>query len=152
MENEYRVTGWTGFDAWPKKYEDVTMRFVKNPRMPEEEAEELKKLLDECNYAVKKYCIDNKIFFTDSEHQQARFATVPIVNDKYVITYSLRSWSGLMADVWNEILHKGYSYLDFYCDSIPDEIVKYLKENDLWATQPPRNEDYEECYEDDGIR
>lgn len=105
----------------------------------EKRAKELEKTIQECDQAVRKHCIENKIFFTDEEHQSSIYTCVPVVDDKYYLTYSLRSWAGLMADVWNEILgDSSLSYIDIYCGAVPDSVEKYLKENDLWGEEPPR--------------
>lgn len=60
------------------------------------------------------YCIDNKIYISDYEHQSTEFHGVPVV-DGYSCTFTLRAWSRIMADVWSKITGNNYDYLDFYC-------------------------------------
>lgn len=104
----------------------------------EEKAEELAEISQRCDQAIRRHCVENKIFFTDEEHQSDKYRCVPVVDDKYYLTYSLRAWSGLMADVWNEILGKTcLDYIDIYCGNVPAEVEKYLKENNLWGEEPP---------------
>lgn len=105
----------------------------KNEKLPdwidEDKADFYKDINEVCRYKLKKYCIDNKIFITDGQHQTSM---IPVFQDddnqRYTLLYSLRAWSGLMAEVWNEILKTDkYYYLDFYCDSRNTEIDEYLK-------------------------
>lgn len=104
-----------------------------NDKLPiyidEEKANFYKEISETCDQKLKKYCVKNHIFITDSEHQHSK---VPVFQDddgqKYLTLYSLRAWSGLMADVWNEILHTDrFMYLDFYCNCRDEEIDEYLK-------------------------
>lgn len=93
-------------------------------------------IIEECDNEVKRYIIENKIFFTDNEHQSETFEGVPVCEDtdgnKYASTWSLRSWSNLMAECWNKILGiDSLDYIDIYCGNQPTEIVTYLKENNL---------------------
>lgn len=102
----------------------------------EKKADELLKISEKCDKAVHKFCVENKIFYTDEEHQSDRYACCPVIDNKYVVTYSLRTWSGLMADVWNEILDRDdLTYLDIYCNSVPASVEKYLKDNDIWGVR-----------------
>lgn len=71
-----------------------------------------KKALDE----IVDYCIEHKIYISDSKHQSSEFYGVPVV-DGYAFTYSLRMWSSIMADVWSKISGNNYIYLDFYCEN-----------------------------------
>lgn len=91
----------------------------------ESKAKEILDLRDECIYALKHYCIDNEVFITDDQHQNA---LCPIFDDKWTIMLSLRSWSAFMAEVWNEILRKDLlCYLDFYCACEPEIIADYRR-------------------------
>lgn len=108
--------------------------------LDEEKAEQLRAIDEKCDEAVRRCCIENKIFYTDYEHQSSQYKCVPVCEEdgiKWVMTYSFRAWSGLMADVWNEILNKRFDYLDFYCGSHDDAVDRYLKANGLWAKKPP---------------
>ena len=71
-----------------------------------------KKALDE----IVDYCIEHKIYISDSKHQSSDFHGVPVV-DGHAFTYSLRMWSSIMADVWSKISGNNYIYLDFYCEN-----------------------------------
>lgn len=91
--------------------------YNKNPwkRGCEEEAEKIRQLQESSWYDVVDYCVENRIYVTDEEHQGADFG-VPIIDDKYLLQLTLRTWADLMSEVWNRILRtKKYSYLDFYC-------------------------------------
>lgn len=99
--------------------------------LDEKKADEWVKIGDECDKALREYIIEHKIFYTDYDHQSLDFNGVPILEndngDKFVATYTLRSWGGLMADCWNEILNiDTLCYLDIYCGGTPDEIKDYL--------------------------
>lgn len=108
----------------------------------EKKADELLKISEKCDKAVHKFCVENKIFYTDEEHQSSGFACCPVIDDKYVVTYSLRAWSDLMAGVWNEILDRDdLMYLDIYCNSVPASVEKYLKDNNIWGEEPPLADD-----------
>lgn len=98
----------------------------------EEKANFYKEINDICYQKLINYCIKNHIFITDYQHQSPHFKGIPVFQDddgqKYLSLYSLRAWSGLMADVWNEILKTNrFSYLDFYCNSRDEEIDNFLK-------------------------
>lgn len=105
--------------------------------------EYLDDLNKKCHESVKDYCVKNYIFYTDFEHQSSYYDCVPLVIDNngnaWAMTYSLRAWSGLMADVWNKILNTDkYDYLSFYCSNEPSsEIISFLKDRNLWAKTPP---------------
>lgn len=93
----------------------------------EKKAEEYSNITKECEEVLIKYCIDNHVFKTDYEHQGGKNG-VPVFDDKYILTYTLRAWGGLMADVWNEILKTDkFGYLDFYCGGCPKEVEDFLK-------------------------
>jgi hypothetical protein len=62
------------------------------------------------------YCIEHKIYVSDYKHQSLDFHGVPVV-DGHAITFSLRMWSSVMADVWSKITGNNYNYLDFYCEN-----------------------------------
>lgn len=134
---DFAVTGWCPFDNYgDKKDLSIDIFYEKDPKKKEEMID----ILDKSHQAVLDYCVRNHIFYTDSEHQSSQYKCVPIVNNKWVMTYTLRAWSGLMADVWSRILHKSYDYLDFYCQSIPEEIKKFLQENNEWSDEPQKAE------------
>lgn len=75
------------------------------------------------------YCVENKVFFTDNQHQSSIFKAVPLFDDKLPMSFSLRSWSGLMSEVWNKILGTDYNYLSFYCGNTPIEVSTFLSKN-----------------------
>lgn len=104
-----------------------------NDKLPiyldEEKANFYKEISEVCDQKLRKYCVKNHIFITDSEHQHSK---IPVFQDddgqKYLTLYSLRAWSDLMTDVWNEILKTDrFYYLDFYCNGRDDEIDEFLK-------------------------
>lgn len=110
---------WTSWDEAEKledNWKDV----------PEREVHELH---EKCYKELVDYCVDNKIFFTDDQHQSNSFKAVPLFDGKLPMTFSLRAWSGLIADVWNKILGTNYNYLTFYCGSIPIEVSTFLSKN-----------------------
>lgn len=64
---------------------------------------------------VKDWCVKNRVFVSDGNHQHALDGT-PVLDGKYAYRLSLRRWSGLMAEVWNEIRGtNNLTYMDFYC-------------------------------------
>lgn len=98
----------------------------------ENKANFYKDINEMCYIQLKKYCIKNNIFITDIDHQSSSCEGIPVFKDddgqKYMVTYSLRAWSGLMAEVWNAILKTDkYYYLDFYCGMRKKEIDEYTK-------------------------
>lgn len=98
----------------------------------EDKANFYKDINEMCYIQLKKYCIENNIFITDTDHQSRGCEGIPVFKDddgqKYMMFYSLRAWSGLMAEVWNAILKTDkYYYLDFYCGMRNKEIDEYLK-------------------------
>lgn len=101
---------------------------AKSDYIDEKKAKELIDITKECEKALIKYCVDNHVFKTDYEHQGGENG-VPVFNNKYILTYTLRSWGALMADIWNEILGENdkYNYLDFYCGGCPKEVENFLK-------------------------
>lgn len=94
----------------------------------EKKADEWLEIGKQCEEAVIKYCVENHVFLTDYDHQGNKKG-VPVIDNKYILTYTLRAWGGLMADVWNEILGEKnkYNYLDFYCSGCPKEVEDFLK-------------------------
>lgn len=95
----------------------------------EEKANHLKECGKACDQKLREYCIEEKIFITDQAHQ---ISNIPVFEDndgqKYLMLYSLRAWSELMANVWNKILDTDrLDYLSFYCNNRDDEVDNYLK-------------------------
>lgn len=95
----------------------------------EEKANHLEEIGKVCDQKLREYCIKEKIFLTDRTHQ---ISNIPVFEDddgqKYLMLYSLRAWSGLMADVWNKILDTDrLHYLSFYCNVRDEEVDNYLK-------------------------
>lgn len=105
---EYEVTGWTHWDD--ENYKEIAdVIDFHNDRKNFDEV--FLKVYE----SVIDFCVKNKIYVSDSEHQAGDYG-VPIVNNLYKFEFSLRTWAGLMAEVWTKINNKDYSYLDFYCD------------------------------------
>lgn len=99
----------------------------------EKKANEWLEIGHECEKALIDYCVKNHVFLSDYDHQ-GNSKGVPVFDDKYILTYTLRSWAALMADVWNEILGLSfkdkYNYLNFYCNGCPKEVEEYIVKND----------------------
>lgn len=119
------------------KEEAKSILYSKNDKEPawtdKKMADYWGRISDEIDTALQDYVVKNKIFLTDYDHQNQNEDGhgVPVFQDSdgnlYVGTYTLRSWSGLMAECWNKILGiSSLSYIDIYCGSTPAEISKYL--------------------------
>lgn len=102
------VTGQT-FDEWHSEFEKIPF-YIDEPDTQIKFNEYI-----EVRDAVIDYCVKNKVYVTDSEHQNSIYGA-PIVDNKYVYCDSLRGWSDIMARVWTIVNEKSYGYLDFYCD------------------------------------
>ena len=90
--------------------------YHKNPWLDgkKAEGEALSKYRDECTKELVDFCVQNRIFISDSEHQNKDWGC-PVFDNKYKLTFTLRSWAGIMAEVWSKITGKELDYLDFYC-------------------------------------
>ena len=90
------------------------------------EGKALLKYREKCTEDLINYCIKHRIYISPDEHQSAEWG-VPVFDNKYVDQFSLRSWAGLMAEVWNKIMDRtDLTYLDFYCNDA-DKVIKDYK-------------------------
>lgn len=110
---------------------------AENNKLPtytdEEKANHLIEIKKACDKKLRRYCIKKKIFITDQAHQ---ISHIPVFEDddgqKYLMFYSLRAWSELMADVWNEILNTSrLYYLNFYCNGRDEVVDNFLKTSQI---------------------
>lgn len=86
----------------------------------EEKAEEWGKIEADYSEAVVQCLIDTGIRVSQEDHQGIY---IPVADDKYVMMFSFRVWSGILAEAWNR-LHPNESerdYLDYYCRGTGDE-------------------------------
>lgn len=105
---EYAVTGWT-------HWENESYKEIADVIDFDNDRERFDKVFLDVYNAVIDFCVENKVYVSDNEHQGGDYG-VPIVNNLYKLEFSLRTWAGLMAEVWSKINNKDYDYLDFYCD------------------------------------
>lgn len=102
--------------------------YDKNPWLDgkKEEGENLIALRQKCYQDLVDYCVKNRIYISPNQHQNEDWG-VPVFDNKYVDQFSLRSWGGIMAEVWNKIMgREDLNYLDFYCNDA-DKIIKDYK-------------------------
>ena len=93
----------------------------------EEKVKEYEKINEECTNVLVDYCVKNHIFISDDEHQNEDWGC-PVFDNKWKLTFTLRAWSGIMAEVWNRILGiDTLNYLDFYCMGNSNTIIKDYK-------------------------
>ena len=97
-----RVTGYTHW--WDSRYEDIDV-------VAKDE-----KTWEKVDEAVKESLRENKIRFSPDYHQHGIYG-VPVIDDKYRVTYSLRSFARILSEVY------GGTYLDYYCQEIDDPVV-----------------------------
>lgn len=76
------------------------------------EIHKINNLCDDCYDAVLECVRDNKYHFTGDAHQNASWGT-PIVDDKYIVCLSQRSWGGLIATAFPDEIDDsdGYGYI-----------------------------------------
>lgn len=103
--------------------------YDKNPWLDgkKEEGEALQRYREKCCNDLIEYCILHRIYISPEEHQNSDWG-VPIFDNKYVDQFSLRSWAGIMSEVWNKILETDeLDYLSFYCSDADNVIKDYKK-------------------------
>lgn len=101
-------TGQTS-EEWHAEFEKIP--FYIDDNEAKRKIDEYTKIRD----TVIDYCVKNKIYVTDNNHQYSDFGA-PIVDNKYIYCDSLLGWSDVMAKAWSIINEKSYRNLDFYCD------------------------------------
>lgn len=70
---------------------------------------------EERHEAVKSYIKEHGLMFYGEDHQTDSFCGVPLFNDGSVVTYTMRAWGAMMAEVW------GGTYIDFYIKDLSGE-------------------------------
>lgn len=70
--------------------------------------------------AIVQCLIDTGIRISQEDHQ---CGYIPVADDKYVMMFTFRAWSGILAEVWNRLHPEGPTrdYLDYYCQGTGDE-------------------------------
>lgn len=109
-ENKLKITGWTNFDN--EKYADV---LVEN----DEQYEKIKNMIVEE--------IKNKGYKFDGYYHQHGIFGVPVFNDKFKMTFSMRTWGTIMS----EALGNKYSYLDWAWSS-PEGIELVIPKGEIY--------------------
>ena len=99
--NIYKVTGWTCSDD--DCYVHVNGTFLMDSNPPELNMRAIRD-------AIISEVRDKEYQFTGSYHQYGEYGT-PIINDKYIIEYSQRSWGGIMADALGLPNNDGFAYV-----------------------------------------
>lgn len=101
----YKVTGWTAMDDDNAQYVKASGAFLLDDNPPELDMFAVRDAIIaeicRCGYR-----------FTGDYHQNGKYG-VPIINDKYVIHYTQRSWGDIMADALNLPDEDGYAYCEW---------------------------------------
>lgn len=90
--------------------------------LDKEKYDKILEIRDKAMVELFNHCVKNRVFVSDTYHQNGEYG-MPVYDNKYAITFTLRAWAGFMAEVWNTIegIVNKYDYLDFYCSrSVPD--------------------------------
>lgn len=77
-----------------------------------QELREIDRIIEECYDAVINDVRENNYHFTGNEHQNEDYG-VPIIDNKYKLCTSQRSWGGIIADAFPEEIDdsEGYGYI-----------------------------------------
>lgn len=97
----YQVTGWT--DDCDERYIGVNGTFLMDSNPPELD-------MDAIRCAIIQEIKEKGYQFTGDYHQNGYYG-IPIINDKYTIIYSQRSWGDIMADALELPDDDGYAYV-----------------------------------------
>lgn len=82
-----KITGWTNYDD--QNYKKISGTYYK---VDDEKIKLRKLVVDELKKHGYKFC--------GFYHQRGRYG-VPILDNKYILTYTYRSWGDIMAEVLN---------------------------------------------------
>lgn len=124
QEKAFKILRDTNFESEEEKNKVWAEELKKWENIPnytdEEKAEEWGKVESDYYEAVVQCLIDTGIRVSQEDHQ---CDYIPVADDKYVMMFSFRVWSGILAEVWNR-LHSNEperNYLDYYCRWTGDE-------------------------------
>lgn len=109
----YKVTGWS--DDCDERYIKVSGTFCMDDNPPELDMSAIRK-------AIVREINSKGYKFTGDYHQNGEYG-MPVINNKYIVCYSQRSWGGIMADALDLPNDDGYAYVK-------------------WAWLPPEGETY----------
>ena len=102
-ERVYRVTGWTYF-------EDEQYVCLSDSYHSEADPNALD--MDAVRNAIVREMKEKGYKFTGIYHQYGDYGT-PIINNKYIVRYSQRSWGDIMADVLDVPDEDGFAYMEW---------------------------------------
>lgn len=91
------------------------------------EIHEINKICDDCYKAVVECIRENGYHFNGNDHQNAPWGC-PIIDNKYIVCLSMRSWGGIMAEAYPDEIDNsdGYGYVKWAWSDYGD--VKYPTE------------------------
>ena len=104
------IGGWFGYD---KLNRDAQGRWTMAGHRWQNYLDHFKPEAHQMLEELYRSIVANKIRCTGEEHQNGALS-VPLWDNGKVDTYSMRSWSDLMAAVWSNEDGKDYGYMDFY--------------------------------------